>query len=241
MRWKRIAAMVGLVLVVGLISIVVWDRTAPACTVTVGEHTVDLDQGDAEAAAKTVATVVRRSGRVADVRQAVASSADLGPADARIVAAALSGRAHSALSCRHGGAGDSEPDTLSPAGLTARAERVRADMASRFGDLPLGGFAPGGVHSGHMPGSAHYEGRAIDVFFRPINAADKNRGWALAQYLVANADRLEINTVIFDGQIWTARRGFQGWRTYSVSHAGKSAATIAILEHHDHVHVDVAD
>ena len=127
------------------------------------------------------------------------------------------------------------------AGLTKRAERVRADMAARFGDLPLGGFAPGGVHSGHMPGSAHYEGRAIDTFFRPITRTNKNRGWALAQYLVANADRLNIDTVIFDGRIWTARRGLQGWRTYTVMHAGKSASKVKILEHRDHVHVDVAD
>ena len=137
--------------------------------------------------------------------------------------------------------GYDESDRLSADGLTTRAERVRSDLAARLGGLPLGGLAPGGVHTGHMPGSAHYEGRAIDVFFRPVDARNKDRGWALAQYLVAQAERLEINTVIFDGRVWTARRGFQGWRDYRVSHAGRSAATVAILEHRDHVHVDVAD
>ena len=92
-----------------------------------------------------------------------------------------------------------------------------------------------------MPGSAHYEGRAIDVFFRPANARNSDRGWALAQYLVANAERLQINTVIFDDRIWTARRSFQGWRDYHVATAGKPAKVAAILEHRDHVHVDVAD
>ena len=92
-----------------------------------------------------------------------------------------------------------------------------------------------------MVGSAHYEGRAIDVFFRPITRQNRVRGWAMAQYLVANAERLELNTVIYDGRIWTARRSFQGWRTYRVNRSGRSAATMAILEHRDHVHLDVAD
>ena len=63
-----------------------------------------------------------------------------------------------------------------------------------------------------MEGSAHYDGRAIDVFFRPINEANQTRGWAVAQYLVGNAARLDIRTVIFDDRIWTAGR--DGWRDY---------------------------
>ena len=67
-----------------------------------------------------------------------------------------------------------------------------------------------------MPGSAHYEGRAVDVFFRPVTKRNRAKGWATAQYLVAHADRLKVNTVIFDGWIWTHRRSFQGWREYDV-------------------------
>ncbi len=51
----------------------------------------------------------------------------------------------------------------------------------------MGGFAPGGVSSGHSPGSAHYEGRAVDVFVRPVTVPNRQHGWAVAQYLVANA------------------------------------------------------
>ena len=67
-----------------------------------------------------------------------------------------------------------------------------------------------------MEGSAHYEGRAIDVFVRPIDADNRSRGWAIAQYLVAQADRLDIQTVIFDDRIWTAAgvRSGNGWRDY---------------------------
>ena len=104
----------------------------------------------------------------------------------------------------------------------------------------MGGFAPGGVSSGHSPGSAHYEGRAVDVFVRPVTVPNRRHGWAVAQYLVANAGRLGVATVIFDGRIWTARRSFQGWRDYAPDIRGRSRAVAAILEHRDHVHVDVS-
>ncbi len=241
MTWRRIAALALLILVVGVTAVLVRNQAAANCTVTVDERTADLDQRQAEAAATAVAAVVRRSGSAEDARSAVARSVDLGPADVRLVAAALSGRERAALVCTNGGADADETDRLGAAGLTARAQQVRAEMRARFGRLPLGGFAPGGVTTGHMPGSAHYEGRAIDAFFRPVNEANKARGWALAQYLVAHADRLSIDTVIFDGRIWTARRALQGWRTYDITADGRSKAVVSVLEHRDHVHVDVAD
>jgi hypothetical protein len=92
-----------------------------------------------------------------------------------------------------------------------------------------------------MRGSAHYEGRAVDVFFRPVNGRSRTRGWALAQYAVAHAERLSVETVIYDGRIWTSRRAAQGWRAYSPDTSGRTAKVAGILEHRDHVHVDVAD
>jgi hypothetical protein len=124
-------------------------------------------------------------------------------------------------------------------GLTPRAEKVRRDVERAFGDLPLGGFAPGGVDSGHMTGSAHYDGRAIDIFVRPVNPDNKRRGWAIAQYLVAQADRLQIQHVIFDDRIWTAGAASEkGWRNYD---PGDQPGSRAVLEHRDHVHVDVTE
>ncbi len=167
--------------------------------------------------------------------------ADLAQTDARAVASALTGRSRHALTCTHGGGGDEESDKLGRSGLTQRADRVRADLDEAFGRQPVGGFAPGGVRTGHMPGSAHYEGRAVDVFVRPISPRNKTKGWAMAQYLVAQADRLDVETVIFDGRIWTARRAGQGWRDYAPDTSGRSRAVARILEHRDHVHVDVTD
>jgi hypothetical protein len=157
--------------------------------------------------------------------------------DARTLASALTGNSARAFSCRIGGEPDEESDDLAGSGLTARAEEVRLTLVDLFGDQPLGGFAPDGVSTGHMEGSAHYEGRAIDVFVRPVNPTNRVRGWAIAHYLVSQAARLGLRTVIFDDRIWTSgRRSDDGWRDYDPP---ERSGDPAILEHRDHVHVDV--
>jgi hypothetical protein len=162
-------------------------------------------------------------------------------AGARALASALTGYSRAAFSCVVGEA-DVPQEFAGGSGLTGRAERVRRDLEATFGDLSLGGFEPGGVSSGHMKGSAHYQGRAIDVFVRPISRDNKRRGWAIACYLVSQAERLHVDHVIFDGRIWSAGgRSQDGWRPYAPRiPSTASAATRKILEHRDHVHVDVA-
>jgi hypothetical protein len=160
--------------------------------------------------------------------------------DGRALASALTGNSPGALWCDVPGDADEAPDKLDETGLVARASVVRRDLEARFGPQPMGGFEPGGVSNGHMEGSAHYEGRAIDVFFRPITAENRKRGWAMATYLVANADRLDLGTIIFDDRIWHAgSRSGDGWTDYRVP--SSSRGDRAILEHRDHVHVDVID
>ncbi|MBM9460671.1 hypothetical protein JK386_12220 [Nocardioides sp. zg-536] len=154
--------------------------------------------------------------------------------DGRALASALTGNSPATFTCDLDGGAPSADDALTPNGLTPRADAVRKDLLARFGRLSLGGFDPDGVSSGHMEGSAHYAGRAIDIFFRPVNKANRTKGWAVAHYLVANADRLDVRTVIFDDRIWTAGR--DGWRDYDPP---SSAGDRDILEHRDHVHVDV--
>jgi hypothetical protein len=158
-------------------------------------------------------------------------------ADARVLASALTGNSRHAFSCRLSDEPSAASTKLTSSGLTKRADVVRREVAAVFGDPPVGGFAPGGVSTGHMPGSAHYDGRAVDVFVRPISARNKIRGWAIAQYLVAQAERLKIRTVIFDARIWTAgEKSGDGWRPYDPP---ERSGDRAILEHRDHVHVDV--
>ena len=55
-----------------------------------------------------------------------------------------------------------------------------------------------------------------------------------------NADRLDIATLIFDDRIWHAgSRSDDGWTDYRVP--SSSRGDRAVLEHRDHVHVDVID
>ena len=154
--------------------------------------------------------------------------------DARVLASALTGYSPAAFSCvtRHG---NLAREPLGRNGLTKRADVVRRDLLATFGKLPTGGYRPGGVSAGHMEGSAHYEGRAVDVFLRPVNQVNKRRGWAYAQYLVASAAERNIQTVIFDDHIWTAGSE-DGWQPYT---APRRAGNPDTLRHLDHVHVDV--
>ena len=155
--------------------------------------------------------------------------------DARTLASALTGNSARAFSCRLGDEPDEGDADLTDSGLTARADDVRADLVELF-DQPLGGFAPGGVSTGHIEGSPHYEGRAVDLFVRPVSPVNRVRGWAIAHYLVSQASRFRVRTVIFDDRIWTAARSDEGWRDYD---APDGPGDRAILEHREHVHVDV--
>ncbi len=181
-----------------------------------------------------------RSMEVTDAAQAVQRSAFPQAyadheQDARVLASALTGHSPESFWCVIAGEHSTSTSRLNKAGLVPRAAAVRSELDALFG-APLGGFEPRGVSSGHMSGSAHYAGRAIDAFVRPVNAGNRRRGWAIAHYLVAQADRLAIRTVIFDDRIWQAGRG--GWRDYRVP--SSSSGDQSILEHRDHVHVDVA-
>src|SRR5690606_6739878 len=136
--------------------------------------------------------------------------------DARALASALTGYSPDGqFSCVVRNGSDLRAQQPRDNGLTRRADAVRRDVLRAFGDLPLGGFAPEGVREGHQDGSTHYEGRAVDIFVRPVNEANNRLGWAVAQYVVAHADRLEVQTVIFDGRFWTTRQTVQAWRDHA--------------------------
>jgi hypothetical protein len=156
--------------------------------------------------------------------------------NARVLASALSGNSPGALSCTFRPA-SYDQEEAGDLGLTQRAEHVLDEVRATFGDLPVGGFSADGIDAGHIAGSAHYDGRAVDIFFRPHDdPASIRAGWVVAHWLVVNADRLGIGTVIYDDRIWSARRSGEGWRDY-VHPSGNT--TNPTLRHLDHVHVDV--
>ena len=131
----------------------------------------------------------------------------------------------------------SNDKTLNQIGLTNTAQFMWDNVDARFGFIPFGGFGPGGVNSGHAPGSAHYEGRAIDFFFKPYENKKKvAKGWTFANWAVANASRLGIATVIYQDKIWSQNSSIKGWQDFVPTYGDPKNATI---RHLDHVHVDV--
>ena len=231
-------------------------RFGDACTVQTGGKLHELDREEAMAAT-TIAAIGSRNGvpeamvatvfdqvlagdrTVTDPETAAAAYTsvplNVKPSnDSLLLAKVLLGANGPGLTCRASveltGAQVEAAD-----GLTPRAGRMLRRLEATFGDLPTGGYAPGGVSSGHVDGSAHYDGRAVDVFFRPVEAENLRRGWVLAQWAVAHAERLELATVIFDDHIWSSRRSDAGWRDYRPDGDPDNE----VLRHLDHVHLDV--
>lgn len=196
------------------------------CSVETSDGTVDLNREEAKRATTAVALAARgaETPDTSSIDPAVIQRLTDGPAD----------DAGPSLRCEGTAAEDLPEQELTPTGLTPRAQQVRDEMTKVFGDLPLGGFAPGGVSHGHGAESTHYSGRGIDAFFRPITEENRREGWILAQWLIAHADDLDIQYVIFDDQIWSAHSSRGRWQHYDAP-----APANDILRHRDHVHVDV--
>lgn len=196
------------------------------CVVETREGNVDLTREEAKSAITAVALTARG--------EAAPDTSDIDPA-------ALEGLPHSpsedagpGLHCEGTGAGELPEQELTPSGLTPRAQRVLERMTEVFGEQPVGGFAPGGVSQGHGGESTHYDGRGVDVFFRPVTEENRAEGWILAQWLMAHADDLDIQYVIFDDKIWSDHSSRGHWQNYNAPEPATD-----VLRHLDHVHVDV--
>ena len=132
---------------------------------------------------------------------------------------------------------DLEEQQPNPSGLTPRAQELKTAVRETFGEIINGGYDPQGITDGRVNRSAHYDGRAIDYFFRPYDEpAKKREGWLLTHWLVAHSKDLNVATLIYDDRIWSTRRSGQGWRGY-VHPSGDRENPV--LRHLDHVHVDV--
>ena len=188
----------------------------------------------------TLAAGVRDVERGRDrVEAAVAEAApdDVTPEQVADAADSLLGlRPGNQLTCSHPRL-DVDPERMGRNGLTPRANTLRRAWTRVFGPIISGGFAGGGISSGHVDGSSHYDGRAVDVFFRPLGDDEqRRRGHVFAQWLVAHAERYHVLSVIYADRIWTSWAAFFGWRDY-IHPSGPTRDPV--LRHLDHVHVAV--
>jgi len=158
------------------------------------------------------------------------------------IVSAITGAGPTALSCQdelvplaEGGSGAHPPEEMGPDGLTPRTRAVLGAVVQAFGVTDIGGYCPGGCRTGHIAGSDHYTGHAIDIMLTPMTSANRALGDRIAAWLVANHQRLAIKYLIWYDRIWSASRADEGWRPY----VHPSRARSATLAHRDHVHVSV--
>lgn len=115
--------------------------------------------------------------------------------DARALASALSGFSPAAFTCQ-----------IQP-GPTGNPRRVAHDIEMAFGAL-----------------SPAVGDSAVRYHLQGEDADRRIRGWAIAHYAVANAKRLHVSRVAFDGRHWTAAQSPDGWQ--HESDAPSSSVTI---------------
>jgi hypothetical protein len=85
----------------------------------------------------------------------------------------------------------------------------------------------------NSPGSDHYTGNALDLMIPSYNTTTgKALGQNVANWAVANHQKLGIHYVIWNQQIWNVDRERDGWR--AMSDRGSDSAN-----HTDHVHISV--
>ncbi|PDP86738.1 hypothetical protein CQJ94_15705 [Glycomyces fuscus] len=202
----------------------------PECSVWTGEAHVRLDRDQARRATTAAAVAVQGDSApvdapdTSDIPEPVMTLLEEGPEE----------DAGPSLTCRS----TKNPELrvqeeLEPSGLKPRAQHLLEGMEEHFSGLSTGGYLPGGFDTGHGEDSAHYDGRAIDVFYRPVNEDNRRAGWVMAHWLIAHAPDYEIDVIIFDDRIWSTSFPSLGWRDYEADPDNE------ILRHLDHVHVDV--
>lgn len=105
-------------------------------------------------------------------------------------------------------------------GLTSNGDAVYRAVCAAFPSVTsYGGLRPG-------DSGAHGSGRGLDIMI------SGSAGWAIAEYVRANAGALGVSEVIYSQKIWTVQRSGEGWRY--MSDRGSVTAN-----HYDHVHVTV--
>jgi uncharacterized protein YraI len=105
-----------------------------------------------------------------------------------------------------------------PSGVVPQAMVVFRDVCSHFPSIT--------TYGGWRGDGEHVDGHAIDVM------VSGDLGWQVANYLRANAARLNLYDVIFSQRIFTQERAGEGWRFMP----DRGSAT---ANHYDHVHVAV--
>ena len=105
-------------------------------------------------------------------------------------------------------------------GLKPKAMVVYNAVTAKWSFKSIGGYRASNNRSNHG------QGGAIDF----MTYTDSAKGWAVANYVAANADAFGVDHIIFEQKIWTPYKPY--WRPM----ADRGSIT---ANHYDHVHVSV--
>ncbi|MFI9249471.1 heavy metal transporter [Streptomyces sp. NPDC053069] len=155
--------------------------------------------------------------------------------DAKLLAAALTGRAAATLTCDgrpEPSASETGPDAVRAALVRDFGRDALQETGARVGGTPVPSPSP----SPSVTATAH--GRTVTVPVPQGTKTDasgrtgRERGWQLAQWAVANSSALHIQRVSYAGREWTAGSGDDSWRAAATGggrSADKSAAAVHIV------------
>ncbi len=119
---------------------------------------------------------------------------------------------------------------LCAGGLRAGTQKLRTHLDQKFPDITsLQGYACRANTANASRMSIHGTGRALDIFIpRSGSAADNTKGDKVANYLVSNAQELQIQYIIWDRTKWRANG------TNDAAYTGPNP-------HTDHLHVEITE
>lgn len=155
--------------------------------------------------------------------------------DAKLLAAALTGRAAATLTC----VGTPEPTASATGPDAVRTALVRdfgrdalQETGAEVGGTPVPSPSPSPSVTATARGRTVTvpvpQGAKVDA----IGRGERERGWQLAQWAVANSSALHIQRVSYAGREWTAGSGGGRWTTAASNGAGgaqQSAGAVRIV------------
>jgi hypothetical protein len=126
--------------------------------------------------------------------------------DAAVVSAVFTGAARAGLGCTLDGPTFAAQSVRS-GGLTAQGNALQTAFGQEFGSNRMTDIAANGLSFDLQPSS--------DL----SGTAATDRGWTYANWTVAQAEELGVAQVGFDGKVWNAAHGSDGWQASSASGA----------------------
>ncbi|MBQ1100225.1 heavy metal transporter [Streptomyces sp. b94] len=136
--------------------------------------------------------------------------------DARLLAAALTGRSAATLTCegRPGAARAQGPDAVRAALVRDFGQDVLQSAGAAVDDASAVPTASPAPSTGGAGATGGFDGRTVTLPVTGAGAQERlgQRGWQLAHWAVANATSLRIERVSYAGRQWTAGSTDNKWR-----------------------------